>query len=373
MCRQIIYGLGIFSAAALIVALAIAATPAFASHGANLTGDGQVNEDDLAILRSQWGQSGTADLNHDGIVNFRDAGILFSSWGTITTTPPPPPTPPPPTTGCSRTFSGNVTLSRLDIAPSEVVCFDPNTTTTIQSSGNVVVRGILRMRPANTSVIHTLRFINIDESKFVGGHTESTLDSDVGLWIIENGLWDAEGAAKTAWTRVAGGLSKGATTITLSTTPTNWRVGDELVIAPTLPPTVSNHFDAYDYPTITAISGSTVTLNGPLAFDHPAVTVALGKTMTAEVLNLTRNVRVEGQPGKRAHIIWNMAIRPPVIKYLAARFMGPQRPPDSNGNVRGVLGRYGFHVHLMGEASRGGLFEGVVGRDMGNWMFVPHA
>lgn len=262
--------------------------------------------------------------------------------------------------------------ARLDVAAGETVCFDPNATTTVTLTGNVVVRGTLRMRPASATIVHTIRFTNIDESRFVGGHTETTQDTDVGLWVIENGILDAEGISKTAWLRAAGGLTSGSRTIQLESTPTGWRAGDELVITPTLPPTAANHFDAYDYPTIASISGATVTLDRALTFDHPSVSVSGSQTMTAEVLNMTRNVRIEGTPTGRAHITFNMARRPQTIRYVAVRYMGPQRAPDAQGNVDGVRGRYGMHFHRMQDSSRGSLVEGVSLRDIGNHGFVPH-
>ena len=54
--------------------------------GADGNGDGKVNFRDLAILRSQFGQSGdpgsiAADFNADGSVNFQDLAILRSQFG----------------------------------------------------------------------------------------------------------------------------------------------------------------------------------------------------------------------------------------------------------------------------------------------------
>src|SRR3989344_1597266 len=274
---------------------------------------------------------------------------------------------------CTTTYSGNVTMTGLDVAANETVCFDPSIRTKMELTGNAVVRGTLRMRPANAGISHTLRFVNIDESKYVGGDTMEPLSTDVGLWIIEGGIWDVQGAEKTAWLRASGALAKGASQITLESSPSGWRAGDELVFAATVPPSVANHFDAYDYPKVVSVSGSVVTLDRALTFEHPAVTVAAGKTMTAEVLNMTRNVRVEGQPGKRAHIIINHEARPQTIRYVELRYLGPQGPKDAGGNVTRVLGRYGLHFHMNHDGSRGSLIEGVTGRDMGNWMFVPHS
>lgn len=49
---------------------------------ADITGDGVVNGEDLGVLLSQWGESGSqaSDLNEDGLVDGADLGILLSEW-----------------------------------------------------------------------------------------------------------------------------------------------------------------------------------------------------------------------------------------------------------------------------------------------------
>jgi hypothetical protein len=50
----------------------------------DVNGDGKVDELDLSIMMSEWGQTGTGlagDLNHDGIVDELDFSILMANWG----------------------------------------------------------------------------------------------------------------------------------------------------------------------------------------------------------------------------------------------------------------------------------------------------
>ena len=50
----------------------------------DLTGDGQVNFNDLGIVLGDFGQAGpnlAGDINGDGVVNFDDLGIILSSFG----------------------------------------------------------------------------------------------------------------------------------------------------------------------------------------------------------------------------------------------------------------------------------------------------
>jgi hypothetical protein len=196
----------------------------------------------------------------------------------------------------------------------------------------------------------------------------SVLDSDVGLWVVDGGILDTVGSSKRAWTRASGSIARGATSIALEADPTGWRVGDEVAITPTLAPTTSGHHAAYDLATIRSISGRTIRLSSATRYTHPRVTVASGRQYGAEVLNLTRNVRIEGMPGGRVHIFIH-AEKQQSIRSVAIRYVGPRHGPGRGG----VLGRYGLHFHIVGSATRGSLVEGVVVRDTGNHSFVPHA
>jgi hypothetical protein len=105
-----------------------------------------------------------------------------------------------------------------------------------------------------------------------------------------------------------------------------------------------------------------------------------GRTYGAEVLNLSRNVQIEGMPpafenptsGKRnspgrSHIfIRNTQPTVHSIKRVAIRYTGPR----SGG--RFVPGRYGLHFHHNHDHVRGSVVEGVVVRDSGSHAFVPH-
>ena len=47
---------------------------------ADLSLDGSVDGQDLAILLEQWGTLGTADFDFDGVVGASDLGILLAEW-----------------------------------------------------------------------------------------------------------------------------------------------------------------------------------------------------------------------------------------------------------------------------------------------------
>lgn len=57
----------------------------------DLTGNGEVDGADLAVILSSWGEVSKplppADVNRDGLVNGFDLGVLLSSWGPCQTGP----------------------------------------------------------------------------------------------------------------------------------------------------------------------------------------------------------------------------------------------------------------------------------------------
>ena len=171
--------------------------------------------------------------------------------------------------------------------------------------------------------------------------------------------------------------------ITLDRVPVGWRNGDTIVIVPTEHPDVGERsWAGFEVRTVAAADGATMHLDAPLAHDHPAVDDPFsGEVHTAEVLNLSRNVRIEGtgdgsasfQPSDngRAHVFIRSA-KPQSVQYAELVLLGP-RGPDERDPTHGVQGRYPLHFHHNGDASRGSLVEGVVVRQSGNRAFVPHA
>ncbi len=267
------------------------------------------------------------------------------------------------------------TLASLNIHG--LLSFNPSLTLELVSKGNIHVTdtGELEMRPASASVKHTVTFVEVDESKFVGtadpANGMKVLDTDVGLWVTDGGLLDAVGTEKTPWSRLVAGATKGQTTITV-TDATGWRVGDQIAIAPTIAPTVAKSWTTYDEVSITAISGNTITLSSALAWDHPLVN---GK-WAAEVMNLTRNVVIKGTPfdgtvNHRAHVEFLMTHKAQTLKNVELRYLGPKIGGSTTNH--GIKGRYALHFHHGMDGTVGSLIENVVATDIGNHVFVTHA
>lgn len=265
-------------------------------------------------------------------------------------------------------------LASVTVQTGAALAFDPNVSATLQSTGSVVVRGTLAMKPSSVAIVHLLQFVNVNEAAFTGGGLEPVL-GDVGLWV-RDGQLDLEGTPKTSWTRLAGGITSGTSGVTLEASPVGWNVGDQISIVPTEAPSVGDRsWEDFDLRTITAVSGTTVTLNSGTTRAHPMV----NSQWRAEVLNLTRNVRIEGSgngnanaggANHRAHI-WIRSDKPQKINYAAIRYMGPRQTGDDNP-TQDVLGRYALHFHHSMDGSRGSVVRGTVVRDAGSHAYVSH-
>ncbi|MDR7520741.1 MAG: hypothetical protein QN123_14390 [Armatimonadota bacterium] len=257
---------------------------------------------------------------------------------------------------------------------------DPTRAVRLRVFGNLIQHHG-RFAPQGTWELH---WPAVDETTFVGGHTEVPLETDPGLWLMECDV-DMAGEAVVPWALAAGDLVAGQEWITLDRDPVGWRVGGEVMIAPTLPvdrpPDINGDQPwqrAYDVATIAAVSGRQVRLSVPLQWNHPRCgPFRDGTYETAEVVYLSRTGRITGTLTGRAHVIvmshdpgvQRVAIR---VDSVELRYLGPQQL-DSRSRPSGVLGRYGLHLHMLEDKARGATIRAVVARDLGNPAFVPHA
>ena len=236
------------------------------------------------------------------------------------------------------TLNTSPTVAGVEIDAGGKLTFQGGNTRTLTSTGNVVVRGELEMRPGTgvaSIPIHKIVFDGINESGFTGGGQEIDwpMASDVGLWVLDSGFLDLEGKHKKGWDRTGKDSS--------------WAVSDEMKLAP---------YTGGDYTTFASFTkGDTM---------PAAVKTGFPKT---EVLNLTRTVRIEGTSGGRSHIFIHSDAAQS-LKYAAFRYMGPRK----GGHV--VLGRYPVHFHMcdgLGDPP-GSIVTGCVVRDSGAHAYVPH-
>ena len=260
-------------------------------------------------------------------------------------------------------LDGDVAVDGLVVEEGGELAFQRNKNLTLTLRKNMIVRGRLAMRPQSHRINHKLVFEGVDESAFEGGGMDP-IDSDVGLWVMGAGRLNIVGAKKRDWTRVVGDVAAGADSITLAAEPHGWRNGDEIVIVPTGPASDADHFERFDNATIAAIKDRTITLSKATNFAHPQMQ-GNKRTFSAEVLNLTRNVVIQGSAGGRTHIFIRSS-KPQRIKNCVIRYMGPRKKGEK------ILGRWPLHFHHSHNGSRGSTVEGVVARNSGSHSFVTH-
>ena len=266
--------------------------------------------------------------------------------------------------GTTVTVTGTVQAAGVTVEAGGRLAFDPAGSATLSSTRNILVNGTLVMRPASGSVVQTIRFTGVDPSRFVGGGMDP-LDSDVGLWVMGAGQLDLAGTPKTAWTRAAGSVAAGASEVALQIPPAGWQAGDDLSIAPTAEPGGDDFYKGFDETTVAGSSSSSVRLASPTRRAHPEV----NGQWSAEVMNLTRNVRIEGTPSGPSHVFIR-STKPQSIRYAQIRHVSILK---GSATQEDRSGRYGLHFHMMGDASRGTVVQGVVVRDAGSHTYVAHA
>jgi hypothetical protein len=141
------------------------------------------------------------------------------------------------------------------------------------------------------------------------------------------------GAAVTPWVNLSQNAVQGATTLSVATVPTNWQVGDQIILGGTFA-----KFNQDETLQIQAISGTQVTLSSPLAYSHTS-----SNGIPVYVTDVTRNIVLQSQDqtttSNRGHAMFlNSATN---INY--AEFLGLDRTNksvvtndpqlDSNGNL----------------------------------------
>jgi hypothetical protein len=230
----------------------------------------------------------------------------------------------------------DATVDSLTVSQDATLTFDPSKSVTLQSRGNVVIESEhahghmhdevafsrLVMKPSSYANVHTLRFIDVHEDGYIG-RGMTVVDSDIGLWCVDS-LLDLQGSYRNPWTNLTGGVSAGATQVTVVDAG-GWQIGDSITIVPTQSPALGDvSWDGYDTRTITAKSGNVLTLSSPLTYAHPENSFH-GFTHRAEVLNLTRNVIIEGTEGGKAHTAFlGHDLPPQSIVYAWFRHLGPR-------------------------------------------------
>ena len=229
--------------------------------------------------------------------------------------------------------------------------------------GNLVVEGVLDLgRPDDRvpeGVTAEIVFTGMDDADYQGqpstifgtergpsvDEPAVVLDSDVGLWIMGDGVLTAAGAEKKAWSFLLEGAGPADATIEVENA-SGWRVGDRVALTPTAMRSEPDHHSQFDEATITAIEGNVITLGGALAFAHDGCTDCMRR---GEAANLTRNVVVRSADDEaHAHVLIadNGVLQ---LDSVELRWLGPEWPgPDRCG---GPERRHSVHFHQQHDAA----------------------
>ena len=192
--------------------------------------------------------------------------------------------------------------------------------------------------------------------------------------LISYGEVKIYGTSKTPFTTAGNRVPAGASTITLDAAPTRWGIGDSLVIPATRFTSTRDGPLENEVRTITAVSGSTVTLNAPLSYEH-----RLDPSMQVHIANLARNVvfRSENTATDRRGHVMLMNCSASVVKHALFLDLGrtdKSRPIDDpiTGGGTNPRGRYALHFHLCGIDQGTAVAEGSVAWGSPSWGMVNH-
>ena len=208
----------------------------------------------------------------------------------------------------------------------------------------ILVMGRFAVGSASAPFIHdaTITLTGDDPSVNVWGADVMAMGTKV-LGVLDGGVLDLHGQTNAAnWTQLAATAPAGSSEINLVEAP-GWRVGDEVVIAPT-----GFDLDEAERRTVAAISGSTVTLDKPLDYEHWGELQTYGGVEVderAEVGLLSHNVKVRGDAGSDKTLFGGhiMAMRGSTARITNTELV--------HMGQAGILARYPFHLHLAGDMS----------------------
>lgn len=196
----------------------------------------------------------------------------------------------------------------------------------------------------------------------------SDMDPNCAPAIINyGGRMELHGAPlNKTWLKLGAGAPQGSSTITVED-QVNWKVGDRIIITATNWQGGNIHgFGSYrnngrartEERVITAVSGTTISLDAPLQHNHNGT-----GTYRADVGNLSRNVVIESADpnGVRGHTMYHHGTSGS-ISYAEFAHLGKA----------GELARYPVHFHVVKSTNRGGSVIGASIWDSHNRFLTIH-
>ncbi len=174
-------------------------------------------------------------------------------------------------------------------------------------------------------------------------NTDKTITGGT-LKVVNGGRLILHGKQRVAWTRLVRTADIG-TNIVLVPSTVDWKVGDEIVLAPS-----DFDFTAYETFRINAISTietrKRIVLNGTTKYIHYGKQQTLKKNFIlqsqAEVGLLTRNIKIYGD-----ETVWQTQKIGVDVKIVGNAFGQIHSVEIRNGGIYDVLGRYPVHFHVV--------------------------
>lgn len=251
--------------------------------------------------------------------------------------------------------------------------FQPDVSTLLLVE-TVVAMGRLEMGTVNAPIQpHVTARLMIRSAGTAIDHARDPLELSRGV-VAMAPVW-IHGSAKTEILALAALPEAGATTLQLETDPVGWRVGDEILVAPTV-------YGQDEVVRVTALSGRTVSIAPALQYPRTNVPRA---GLKVHVGNLTRNVVIgtdatqAGTPALQGHVmlmggshrvahaaftdLGRTGVKPatdPILRPDGTR--DPQLMPICRVTEENVRGRYAVHFHNPGPDSPLSVVEGAVVR-----------
>ncbi len=195
-------------------------------------------------------------------------------------------------------------LGQLDFATNQ------NTALTVTTI-TVLPAGVLTLGTADNPIASTFstEIVFRDTPLLTGTADAPGIDpSQYGNGLLVFGELTTNGANKTPFVRATKDIVRGDTLIQLQSVPSDWRVGDILLLPKTSQDPVLKkgvEVDETEAVTISEIDGDTVLLTQAVQFDHRGISDnPFDVSVFAHVSNLTRNVtlRSENPEGIRGHL-----------------------------------------------------------------------
>ncbi len=162
------------------------------------------------------------------------------------------------------------------------------------------------------------------------------------LGAMGGGRIELHGEPRKGWARLAKTASRGTRSITLSEAMP-WRVGDKIVLVST-----DFHFNHAEERTISAISGTSITLNSALAYEHFCKLFTFGNKSISECGEVglsSRNIVIRGDAASATNSFGGHMM---IMAGSSAKIDGVE---FLNMGQKGKLARYPFHWHLTGNAA----------------------